>query len=158
LVFGVDAWRACLTALAANHLTWIKSGKYLGWYFQMTTPYLGYGLLGWLAFAAAAVFLLTRRFDVFSAATAAFLVSPYGFHYDMTVICLGFGTLLFERWRVMRPWQTAVCTLAFLSPAIARLGTWLVPPLLLAGLFVLTWDKQRRGAEMDSLPLHPNRS
>jgi hypothetical protein len=138
LVFGIDAWRACITALTTNHLQWITSGKYLGWYFQMTTPYLGYGLVGWLAFAAAAVFLLSRRFDVFTAATAAFLISPYGFHYDMTVISLGFGALLFDRWRSMPAWQTAICSLAFLSPAVVRAGTWLVPPILLAGLYTLT--------------------
>lgn len=140
VVFGLDAWRACLTALTTNHLQWLHSGKYAGWYFQMTAPYLGYGLIGWLIFAAAAVVLLARRFDVFTAATAAFLISPYGFHYDMTVICLGFGARLFERWRSMPPWQTTVCALAFLSPAIVRVGTWLVPPLLLLGLFVLTRD------------------
>jgi hypothetical protein len=140
LVFGLEPWRACLTGLASNHLKWVQSGKYGVWYFQMTTPYLGYGLVGWLAFAAAALFLLSRRFDAFTAATAAFLVSPYGFHYDMTVICLGFGATLFERWRSLPPWQTTVCALAFLSPVIVRAGTWLVPPLLLAGLFALTRD------------------
>lgn len=146
-IFGLDTWRACFAALATNHLHWIQSGNYPGWYFQMATPYLGYGLVGWLAFAAAAIFLLTRRFDVFTAATAAFLISPYGFHYDMTVISVGFGALLFERWRSMPPWQTAVCSLAFLSPAIVRLGTWLVPPLLLAGLYVLTRDNCSRALD-----------
>jgi alpha-1,2-mannosyltransferase len=138
LVFGVDAWKACFAGLASNHLQWIQSGKYGVWYFQMASPYLGYGLFGWLAFAAAAGFLLTRRFDVFTAATAAFLISPYGFHYDMTLICLGFGIALFRHWRSMPPWQTAICALAFLSPAIVRAGTWLAPPILLAGLYVLT--------------------
>ena len=33
---------------------------------------------------------------------------------------------------------TALFALAFLSPIIVRAGTWLVPPLLLAGLYVLT--------------------
>ncbi|HEV2596084.1 MAG TPA: glycosyltransferase family 87 protein [Sphingomicrobium sp.] len=138
LVFGLDVWGACLAGLATNHLRWIASGKYLGWYFQMTTPYLGYGLIGWLIFAAAAIFLITRRFTVFTAATAAFLISPYGFHYDMTVICIGFGALLFDRWRSMRGWQVAACAFAFLSPAVVSLGTWLVPPILLAGLYAMT--------------------
>jgi hypothetical protein len=138
LVFGIDAWRACVTGLAANHLKWVQSGKYGVWFFQMATPYLGYGLIGWLGFAAIAIFLLTRRFDAFTAATAAFLVSPYGFHYDMTVICVGFGALLYKHWRAMPPWSTTVCALAFLSPALVRVGTWLGPPILLAGLYVMT--------------------
>jgi alpha-1,2-mannosyltransferase len=137
-VFGVDAWRACVTGLTTNHLKWVQSGKYGVWFFQMASPYLAYGLIGWLGFAVAALFLLTRRFDAFTAATAAFLVSPYGFHYDMTVICLAFGIVLFQSWRSMPPWHTLVCALAFLSPAIVRAGTWLVPPILVAGLYVLT--------------------
>jgi hypothetical protein len=138
IVFGVGAWKACFTGLASNHLQWIQSGKYGAWYFQMASPYLGYGLFGWLTFAIAAAIMLVRRFDAFTAATAAFLISPYGFHYDMTLICLGFGIVLFQHWRSMPPWQTAICALAFLSPAIVRAGTWFAPPILLAGLYVLT--------------------
>jgi len=138
LVFGLESWRACLAGLATNHLHWVQSNSYGGWQYQMTTPYIGYGLVGWLAFAVSGLILITRRFDAFTAATAAFLVAPYGFHYDMTVICLGFGVVLIRSWRTMQPWQTAVCALAFLSPLIVAVGTWLVPPILLAGLFVLT--------------------
>jgi hypothetical protein len=138
LFFGFGTWRAFFEGAATNHLKMIATGHYPNWYVQMTTPLLGYGLVGWLAFAGAAVFLLTRRFDVFTAATATFLIAPYGFHYDMTVVCLGFGVLLFRRWRDMSAWQTLVAALCFLSPVIVRAGTWLVPPLLLVGLFVLT--------------------
>lgn len=137
LVFGIDSWRACLTGLRTNHLHWVRSDSYGGWFYQMTTPYIGYGLVGWLAFAVAALALLVRRFDAFTAATAAFLVAPYGFHYDMTVICLGFGVTLFRYWRSMPPLYTAVCASGFLSPLIVAAGTRLVPPILLAGLFVM---------------------
>jgi len=64
------------------------------------------------------------------------LISPYGFHYDMPVVCLGLIVLLLREWRTMAPWQTLVCALAFLSPIIVAVGTWFVPPLLLAALFV----------------------
>lgn len=138
LVFGIESWRGCFAGLAANHVHWVQSGGYRAWSYQMTTPYIGYGLFGWLAFALAAIVLLVRRFDAFTAATAAFLVAPYGFHYDMTVICLGFGLTLFGHWRSMAPWRTAVCAAAFLSPLIVALGTWLVPPILLAGLYAMT--------------------
>jgi hypothetical protein len=137
LVFGIDSWRACLMGLKTNHLQWVQSGRYGGWLYQMTTPYIGYGLAGWLAFAVAALALLVRRFDAFTSATAAFLVAPYGFHYDMTVICLGFGLTLFRYWRSMPPLHTAVCACGFLSPLVVAAGTWLVPPILLAGLFVM---------------------
>lgn len=137
LVFGIDSWRACLTGLKTNHLHWVRSDSYGGWFYQMTTPYIGYGLVGWLIFAVAALAILIRRFDAFTTAIAAFLVAPYGFHYDMTVICLGFGVTLFRYWRSMPPLHTATCAFGFLSPLIVAAGTWLVPPILLAGLFVM---------------------
>ena len=136
MVFGLDAWRASILGAVSQQIGLLSSTDVLKWYYQMTTPYLGYGLIGWVAFAAAAVLLLVRNFNVFSAATAAFLIAPYGFHYDMTVVCLGFGILLFERWRSMPPWQTLACALAFLSPVLVSVGTWVVPPLLLAGLYI----------------------
>ena len=136
-LFGLETWRAFFEGAAA-HLKATPTTHYPNWYVQMTTPYLGYGVAGWLAFAAVATALLVRRFNAFAAATAAFLISPYGFHYDMTVVCLGFGVLLFRHWRTLPAWQTLVCALAFLSPVIVRAGTWLVPPLLLGGLYVMT--------------------
>jgi hypothetical protein len=139
-VFGADVWRAWLTGAATHQLGDLTStsNPFGVWFYQMTTPYLAYGLLGWACFACAAALLLVRRFDVFTAATAAFLIAPYGFHYDMTVVCLGFGLLLFRRWRSMPAWQTFVCALAFLVPMLVALGTWIASPLLLAGLYVQT--------------------
>jgi alpha-1,2-mannosyltransferase len=142
LLLGAEPWRAYLGGAATNHLKVLQQGHYVNWYVQMTTPYLGYGLIGWIGFAVASIVLLTRRFDVFTAATAAFLISPYGFHYDMTVVCLGFGMFLFERWRSIPPWHVFACALAFLSPALVRAGTWLVPPILLVGLYIQTGWKQ----------------
>jgi hypothetical protein len=138
IAFGLDSWRMWLSGAAAGIAGDLSKAPYGIWYSQMTTPYLGYGLIGWGLFGAAAILLLIRRFDVFTAATASFLVAPYGFHYDMTVVCLGFGVLLFVRWRQMAPWETFICGLAFLSPVLVQLGTWIVPPLLLAGLYVQT--------------------
>ena len=100
------------------------------------TPMFGYGYWGFLLFAAPALFLLSRNFNVFTAATATFLISPYGFHYDMSAACLGFVVLLFSCWGKMPPWHKLAASLAFLAPVIVNLGTWWVPPLLLAGLFV----------------------
>jgi hypothetical protein len=134
--FGFDTWQAWLGDAAAGILGDLSHAPYSIWYFQMTTPYLGYGLIGWGLFAVAAIFLLIRKFNVFTAATASFLIAPYGFHYDMTVVCLGFGILLFQRWRQMAPWETFVCAMVFLVPLLVQLGTWFAPPLLLAGLYI----------------------
>lgn len=108
------------------------------WVLQATTPMIGYGVWGWLLYAVGAIYLLSRNFNVFTAATATFLISPYGLHYDMAAVCLGFGILLFTKWDIMPVWHKAVAALAYLSPVIVGFGTWLVPPILLAGLLVQT--------------------
>jgi hypothetical protein len=136
--FGFDTWQAWLSNAAAGIAGDLSNAPYSIWYSQMTTPYLGYGLVGWGLFAATAIFLLIRKFNVFTAATASFLIAPYGFHYDMPVVCLGFGILLFKYLDELPPWKTFVCALAFLAPFLVQLGTWIVPPLLLVGLYIQT--------------------
>jgi hypothetical protein len=149
LVFGLDAWRASLFGAATKQLQLLASGAMPKWSTQMTTPLFAYGVAGWAFFAVAAIILVSRNFNVFSAATATFLIAPYGLHYDMTVASLGFGVLLFSRWNQMRPWHRAACAFAFLTPAIVAAGSWLVPPLLLAGLYVqcLHSEALRNGEE-----------
>jgi hypothetical protein len=71
----------------------------------------GYGIPSQVAFGLAAAVLLVRNFNVFTAATATFL--PYGFHYAMPVVCLGFATLIVTRWDVLPSWQKVVACLAF---------------------------------------------
>ena len=137
-VFGFEPWKAWVNEALVFHVGDLGSRDYAAWLNKMTTPYLGYGLIGWLVFAAAAIALLVQRFDVFSASTATFLIAPYGLHYDMPVVCLGFGLLLYVKWRSMPSWQVFLAALGFLSPLLVGLGTWLVPPILLAGLYVQT--------------------
>jgi hypothetical protein len=72
---------------------------------------------------------------VFTAATASFLVSPYAFHYDMPVASLGFGLLVFGHWREMPIGHRIPVALGFLSPVIAMIGAWWMPPLLLWSLW-----------------------
>ena len=118
------------------------------WYFVMVTPLQGYGFAGWAIFAAAAIVLLWRRFDVVTAATATFLIAPYGIHYDMTVACLGMGlAMLHER----RSWALAALTFGFLTPCIVMLGTWFAPPLLLAALWAqVTAERSPATASADA--------
>jgi len=137
-VFGVESWHAWWNQAVAVQLGDLGPRNYPIWFNKMTTPYIGYGFVGWFLFGVPALVLLCRSFNVFTAATASFLISPYGFHYDMAVVCLGFGLLLFQHWREMQPWQTVVAAFAFQSPLLVGLGTWVVPPILLLGLFVQT--------------------
>lgn len=138
LVFGLKAWPAWLFGSAARQAITMGGVYGGGWTFQMVAPYFGYGLVGWLIFAAAAIGLLFRNFNVFSAATASFLIAPYGFHYDLTVVCLGFGLLLFRRLDEIPAWQAFVCAIVFLLPILVVVGTRIAPPLLLLGLYIQT--------------------
>jgi len=138
LVFGPSAWRAFLTdtfAYQSGLIATTGRGKLVH---MMPTPLIGYGLAGHLIFAACAIILLTRNFNVFTAATATFLILPYAFHYDMTVASLGFAVLIFTRWEeCLLPEKLAAC-LGLLAPEFTTFGTWFVPPILLAGLYVQT--------------------
>lgn len=111
------------------------------WLFQGVGPAMGYGLLGWIPFAAAGALLLARNINVFTTATASFLISPYGFHYDMSVACLGFGLMIFSSWREMPISHRIPALLGFLSPAIALVGAWWVPPILIWSL----WAQSKYG-------------
>ncbi|HEX6660879.1 MAG TPA: glycosyltransferase family 87 protein [Sphingomicrobium sp.] len=108
------------------------------WYIIGTTPAMGYGRLGLVVYLAVSAIVLSRNFNVWTAATATFLMSPYGFHYDMSVACLGFAILIHAYWNDMPLWQRLVASLAYLAPIIVQFGTWWVPPIMLLGLFVQT--------------------
>lgn len=108
------------------------------WFFAGVSPAIGYGMLGWIPFAIAGGLLLARNVNVFTAATASLLISPYGFHYDMTVACLGFGLTIFGNWNDMPIKQRIPMALGFLSPVIALIGVWWIPPILLWGLWAQT--------------------
>lgn len=117
-------------------------------YFRlMPSAYTAYGrgtlaAIAQVAFAVAALVLVikARRMDPFALATATFLIVPYVFVYDMTVVCLGFANILWRDWSHLGRWERIVLTLGFLSPAITMLiGQYtplLAPPILLAALYV----------------------
>ena len=85
IFFGISAWDASLFGAAFKQIGMLSGGNTGRWYSQMTTPLLSYGIIGWSICAVSAAWLLRRNFNVFTAATASFLISPYGFHYDMAV-------------------------------------------------------------------------
>lgn len=114
----------------------LASGAEQPWMYKATTPMIFYGLWGWLLFAIPAAVFLVRNFNLFTAATATFLLSPYGFHYDMAAVCLGFALLLLVHWESMPVAHRLAASAAYLSPLLVDLGSWLVPPLLLLGLAI----------------------
>jgi hypothetical protein len=130
LAFGFEAWTRWIGVML------FQAKSSVGFMdMKFAAPALTYGPFGQIAFAAAAIFLLTRKFNVFTAATATLLISPYSYHYDMTVACLGFAVALAED---RPPLQVTILAAAFLTPALMIFGSWIAPPLLLAGLWVQT--------------------
>ena len=91
----------------------------------------------------------------FISATATFLILPYAFNYDMTVVSLGFALMLFRNWDDLPVWQRAALIGGYLSPQMSFLGKILEVPLapavLLAGLYAqicLCVPKARQDLEL----------
>lgn len=134
--FGGGAWSAFVgRAMAqAGDLAIIGPTMRTRWLFAGVSPAIAYGYIGWIPFALAAGLLLARNFNVFTAATAAALISPYAFNYDLPVACLGFAIMIFSRWRDLSGWARVAAIVGFLSPVISLAGADLVPPALLFAL------------------------
>jgi hypothetical protein len=132
-VLGFDAWQDF-----ANHLLSYKSQlvERRRWSFVGVTPGIAYGMLGWLPFALAAGLILMRNVNAFTAATAALLVAPYGFSYDMPTASLGIGLAIYAHWRELGTVRRLGLALGFFVPTLAGLGVWWMPPILLWTLWV----------------------
>jgi hypothetical protein len=70
----------------------------------------------------------------FPLATATFIVLPYSFDYDMTVVSLGFAVMIYARWAELSRFELAIASLACIAPSLT--ATRIVPVILLAGLAV----------------------
>lgn len=137
IAFGAESWAVYFTNALPRQTEMLEGPAELAmWQGKMVTPLISYGYVGWPLFAVAAAWLLWRNFNVFTGATAALLISPYGFHYDMAVVCLGFGLMLYKDWDNLDSTQKVIAGLAFMSPLLVAFGSWLIPPILLAGLHV----------------------
>ena len=133
IAFGASLWIEFVQH-TLGHAADIGTRK--RWLYAGVSPAFAYGFWGWILFATASVLLLIRNANVFTAATAALLISPYGFHYDMPVACLGFGLVIFQHWHAMPIRHRMPVTLGFLAPVIALVGAWWVPPILAWALWV----------------------
>ena len=116
------------------------------------SPALNLGWLPWALFAFGATALLIRKVDCFTAATAALLISPYAFLYDMPVASLGFALALHDRWSELGWGERLTFVAAFLAPVYAFAASWLIPFSLLAAL----WVQVQREQDAESAGLDPS--
>lgn len=142
LVFGPELWRAYVTnafAYQSEIVTARRPSK------DLITAWSAFGPLVHLAFAIAAIWLVSRRFDVFTACTATFLIVPYAMHYDMTAFSLGIAALLAVGWQRLTMIERLLLVLAFLLPVLVRATNMIAPPLLLVALYL----QVKHGALLD---------
>jgi hypothetical protein len=145
LFFGSALWLSYVDQVQ-RHGAQIGSVK--RWLFAGVSPAIAYGFWGWIPFATAGALLLARKVNVFTTSTASFLISPYGFNYDMTVASLGFGLAIALHWHAMPIRDRVAMALGFLSPVIAVFGAWWVPPVLIWALWAQTrYDFEGLGAD-----------
>lgn len=157
VAFGTGTWVAFFaqtTAEQADILTKADANSYLH---MMPSAYcmFGRGVFGIVAqfiFASAAVGILVYRrvLDPFSAATATFLIIPYTFNYDMTVVSLGIAILVYSKWSELNLGNKILLTLAFWAPELTWVVPWFVPPILLTALWVQTGPRLRISAVGDA--------
>ena len=133
LLFGMTAWRDFADHLLSHESEFTTRVR---WRFVGVSPGFAYGILGWLPFAVAAGLMLMRNFNAFTAATAALLISPYGFTYDMPIASLGIGLAIWWHWAELGWVKRLGLTLGFYVPTLAGLGVWWMPPILLWVLWV----------------------
>ena len=147
LAFGWYSWASFLfdtTRDQADILTRTKDDFYFS---MMPTvlPAVGGGWPGIAAQIASAIFACSQLWRIrrlppvelaFPCASATFLILPYAFNYDMTVVALGFAILLFARWGELSLGEKVILTFGFLSPQLTFVSTLIAPVALALSLYV----------------------
>lgn len=156
LIFGFDLWAEYLSGTSRYQMSLLEAD---GNFFLLMMPtalpaFRSVMAADWMAWAAQAItagaaFYLclkaqrngaSMREMAFIAATATFLILPYAFNYDMTVVSLGIALLLHGQWRQLNMLERAALIAGFVSPQAGMLLTIadlpLVPAILLAVLIV----------------------
>ena len=144
-VFGLQPWLDFFQDTTSAQSDLLVNGTDGVFYYRMMpSAFVAYGRGAFamaihIAFALAAVWIVARsKPDPFVYATATFLILPYAFNYDMTVVSLGFAILLYNYWGSLSIAERGILAAAFLSPQLTFFLNFLVPPLLLAGLWLLS--------------------
>ena len=157
LIFGFDLWREYLTDMSRFQASLLKDrGSFFltmmpGTFTSIRFIDRSHDTIAWslhFCAAAAALFMVwqaERRGAkieelCFIAATATFLILPYAFNYDMTVVCLGFALLLFRHWPNLAGSQRGMLIAGYVSPQLPLIAkeilVSLTPIALLAALYV----------------------
>ncbi len=157
-VFGPDLWREYLTRTSGEQLRMVayKKAFFIKMMPTITPALLHYGVstaLAWTiqigaGLAAAAALWRFQPADpkraALATATATFLILPYAFNYDMTLIGLAAAVLIFRKDAPAHLWRTGVAACALVLPAallfLNREGIWIAPLVLAAllGLLLMT--------------------
>ncbi len=156
-VFGFDLWYDYLTRMSRFQAGLLENrGSFFLGMMPSTFVSVRYtlrtqDLAAWIphVLVASAALLLyaqavrrgARLHDLaFIAATATFLVLPYAFNYDMTVVSLGFALILFRRWDETGVLERIALIGGYISPQLTFLGKIIALPfaplVLIVGLYV----------------------
>jgi alpha-1,2-mannosyltransferase len=153
-VFGFDLWTEYATEMSSFQASLLERKRSFFLLMPGTFTSVRYGggspPAAWLAHicvalvAALVVWRAERKGAsltdlAFISATATFLILPYAFGYDMTVVSLGFALMLFRHWGNLPSWQRAALIGGYLSPQMSYLGKFVAAPIapavLLLGLY-----------------------
>ncbi len=161
LFFGIDLWKTYLESTSQSQLSLLHATHT---FFAKMMPTLSpalfaYGFpasLVWEVQVAVATIVITLmwRFQPadphragLAAAAATFLILPYGFNYDMTVVGLASLIMLYRATRSFRIWPALMASVIFLLASFItymnKAGFWISPLLLGAFLFQLLWGVER---------------
>ena len=147
LAFGWYSWASFLFGTTLDQADLLTRPDEQFYFNMMPTvfPSFGRGWLSWTVQAISATYAIymlwrLRRLSpmqlAFPAATATFLILPYAFNYDMTVVSLGFGVLLFDRWASLSTRERVFLTLGFISPETSFMVQIIAPISLLMAYWV----------------------
>ena len=155
-VFGLQPWLEFFHKTSATQAALLVNGTDGVFYYRMMpSAFVAYGrgpiaIALHTAFACAALWMVARsKPDPFAYAAATFLILPYAFNYDMTVVSLGFAALLNDRWERLSVVERGIAAGGFLAPQLTFFVNFLVPPLLLAGLWLLARNVESTAASSD---------
>jgi len=174
LLFGLEPWRIYVGQTMGEHASRVDEVQA---FFLSMMPTIAPALfrlelapaLVWtiqLAVAAAVIAVLWLRMPEdrlqagLAAACATFLVTPFGFTYDMTVVSIA-ALVMLRHETERRPLAALVLLLAFLVPLITiffNRASLPIPPLLVAGLFALLLQRQdvlKHGGGQAKMALQP---